>query len=77
MQSENITAELASVEQQALRLIESGKASIDALPDDLNIAIFSSGGFTHFTIDEEFGGWDKAHATHFADGALFDQIYKP
>jgi len=30
------------------------KASIDALPDDLNIAIFSSGGFTHFTIDEEF-----------------------
>jgi chromosome segregation ATPase len=31
MQSENVTAELASVEQQALRLIESGKASIDAL----------------------------------------------
>jgi len=30
------------------------KASIDALPDHLNIAIFSSGGFTHFTIDEEF-----------------------
>jgi hypothetical protein len=30
------------------------KETIDALPDDLNIAIFSSGGFTHFTIDEEF-----------------------
>jgi sulfate transport system substrate-binding protein len=30
-----------------------------------------------FTIDEEFGGWDKAQAEHFADGATFDQIYKP
>ncbi|MGD9944908.1 MAG: sulfate ABC transporter substrate-binding protein [Burkholderiaceae bacterium] len=30
-----------------------------------------------FTIDELFGGWDKAHRTHFADGALFDQIYVP
>jgi sulfate transport system substrate-binding protein len=24
-----------------------------------------------------FGGWKKAHQTHFADGALFDQIYQP
>jgi sulfate/thiosulfate transport system substrate-binding protein len=30
-----------------------------------------------FTIDEVFGGWQKAQATHFADGALFDQIYQP
>ena len=30
-----------------------------------------------FTIDDEFGGWDKAQAAHFADGATFDQIYKP
>jgi sulfate transport system substrate-binding protein len=29
------------------------------------------------TIDQAFGGWKKAQATHFADGALFDQIYKP
>jgi sulfate/thiosulfate transport system substrate-binding protein len=29
------------------------------------------------TIDEMFGGWKKAHATHFADGRLFDQIYQP
>jgi sulfate transport system substrate-binding protein len=28
-----------------------------------------------FTIDEVFGGWNKAHATHFADGGVFDQIY--
>ncbi|HTB71932.1 MAG TPA: sulfate ABC transporter substrate-binding protein [Polyangiaceae bacterium] len=32
---------------------------------------------TLFTIEDEFGGWDKAQATHFADGATFDQIYKP
>jgi len=29
------------------------------------------------TVDEVFGVWKKAHATHFADGALFDQIYQP
>jgi sulfate transport system substrate-binding protein len=28
-----------------------------------------------FTIDEVFGGWRKAQATHFADGGSFDQIY--
>ena len=28
-----------------------------------------------FTIDDVFGGWDKAQATHFADGGIFDQIY--
>jgi sulfate transport system substrate-binding protein len=30
-----------------------------------------------FTIDDVFGGWTKAQATHFADGGVFDQIYKP
>ena len=30
-----------------------------------------------FTIDEMFGGWAKAQATHFADGGVFDQIYAP
>ena len=29
------------------------------------------------TIDEIFGGWTKAQATHFADGGVFDQIYVP
>jgi sulfate transport system substrate-binding protein len=28
-----------------------------------------------FTIAEVFGGWDKAHEQHFADGGVFDQIY--
>jgi sulfate/thiosulfate-binding protein len=29
-----------------------------------------------FTIDEVFGGWDKAQSTHFADGGVFDNILK-
>jgi sulfate transport system substrate-binding protein len=27
------------------------------------------------TVDEVFGGWQKAQAVHFADGGVFDQIY--
>jgi len=27
-----------------------------------------------FTIDEAFGGWESAQRTHFAEGAIFDQI---
>ncbi|CAG9180748.1 sulfate ABC transporter substrate-binding protein [Cupriavidus respiraculi] len=30
-----------------------------------------------FTIDEAFGGWQKAQVAHFADGGTFDQIYQP
>jgi len=29
------------------------------------------------TIDDVFGGWDKAQKTHFDDGGTFDQIYEP
>jgi sulfate/thiosulfate-binding protein len=29
------------------------------------------------TIDEVFGGWQKAQKVHFADGGVFDQIYAP
>jgi len=29
------------------------------------------------TIDEAFGGWQKAQKAHFADGGIFDQIYQP
>lgn len=28
-----------------------------------------------FNINDVFGGWTKAQATHFADGGIFDQIY--
>jgi sulfate transport system substrate-binding protein len=30
-----------------------------------------------FTIDEVFGGWTKAQKTHFEEGGVFDQLYKP
>jgi sulfate transport system substrate-binding protein len=29
-----------------------------------------------FTIDEVFGGWQKAQRTHFNDGGVFDQIQR-
>jgi sulfate/thiosulfate-binding protein len=29
-----------------------------------------------FTIDEVFGGWQKAQKTHFADNGVYDQIFK-
>jgi len=32
---------------------------------------------TLFTIDEMFGGWPKAQKTHFADGGVFDRIFRP
>jgi sulfate/thiosulfate-binding protein len=30
-----------------------------------------------FTIDELFGGWQKAQKRHFDDGGVFDKIYTP
>jgi sulfate transport system substrate-binding protein len=30
-----------------------------------------------FTIQEVFGGWQKAQSEHFDDGGTFDQIYQP
>lgn len=29
-----------------------------------------------FTVDDVFGGWQKAQKTHFSDGGVFDQISK-
>ncbi|RED38436.1 sulfate transport system substrate-binding protein [Rhodopseudomonas thermotolerans] len=29
-----------------------------------------------FSIDDVFGGWTKAQSEHFADGGVFDKIYK-
>ena len=29
------------------------------------------------TIDGDFGGWTRAHETHFAEGALFDRSFSP
>lgn len=47
-------------------------------PRDPEIAAKNAGTFrpvNRITIDEVFGGWTKAQATHFADGGTFDQIY--
>lgn len=30
-----------------------------------------------FTIEEAFGGWDKAQPEHFNDKGVFDQVYQP
>jgi sulfate transport system substrate-binding protein len=49
-------------------------------PRDATVAAKYSSAFagvTLFTIDEVFGGWQSAQATHFADKGLFDQIYTP
>ena len=29
------------------------------------------------TVGDTFGGWGKAQKTHFADGGVFDRIYRP
>ena len=47
-------------------------------PIDPTVAAKYAGKFPKlklFSIDDTFGGWTKAQATHFADGGVFDQIY--
>jgi len=49
-------------------------------PTDPKVAAKHAGDFTNlklFTINDVFGGWQKAQQTHFADGGVFDQIYQP
>ncbi|AKF05650.1 sulfate ABC transporter substrate-binding protein [Sandaracinus amylolyticus] len=49
-------------------------------PRDADVAARYAQSFptmTLFTVEEVFGGWERAHATHFAEGALFDRIYQP
>jgi sulfate transport system substrate-binding protein len=48
-------------------------------PRDPAVAAAFASKFPKITLDtiEDFGGWDKAQKTHFADGGVFDQIYKP
>lgn len=47
-------------------------------PRDPEIAAHYSGQFPAVklvTIDDSFGGWERAQAVHFDDGGTFDQIY--
>ena len=49
-------------------------------PRDPDVAAAHAGQFPKlqlYTVDDVFGGWQKAQATHFADGGMFDQIYTP
>jgi sulfate/thiosulfate-binding protein len=49
-------------------------------PRDAKIAAKYANNFAKvnlITIDEVFGGWDKAQKAHFADGGSFDRIYEP
>ena len=48
-------------------------------PRDPKVAAKYAGKFAKvklITIDEVFGGWQKAQKTHFADGGVFDQIFQ-
>jgi sulfate/thiosulfate-binding protein len=47
-------------------------------PRDPKVAARHAGNFSAvklFTIDDVFGGWAKAQATHFNDGGSFDRIF--
>jgi sulfate transport system substrate-binding protein len=48
-------------------------------PRDQGVAAAFAKQFPKITLStiDDFGGWDKAQKTHFADGGVFDQIYKP
>ena len=49
-------------------------------PRDAKVAARYASGFPQtklLTIDGDFGGWRKAQADHFADGASFDTIFNP
>ena len=49
-------------------------------PRNEKVAAKYAGQFTKvklITIDEVFGGWQKAQKTHFGEGGVFDQIFKP
>ena len=46
-------------------------------PIDPTVAAKYSGQYAKvslFSIDDVFGGWDKAQKEHFSDGGVFDQI---
>jgi len=49
-------------------------------PRDPGVAAKYASRFPKITlvnIDDEFGGWKKAQATHFNDGGIFDAVTKP
>jgi len=49
-------------------------ASMDLLPTELRAQFVE---LELFTIEDVFGGWNKAQPEHFDDGGVFDQLYSP
>ena len=47
----------------------------DGLAAGKGVVIAADRAAAEAAIDDTFGGWDKAQATHFNDGGKFDQIY--
>jgi sulfate/thiosulfate transport system substrate-binding protein len=47
----------------------------DAAADKEDLSRFAK--LVLVSVDDAFGGWSKAQETYFAEGALFDQLYKP
>ena len=66
---------LYSPAAQKIAAHEHYRPSDPAAADPADLALFPK--LELVTIDKDFGGWAKAPATHFADGGIFDQIYKP
>lgn len=46
-----------------------------SLADPADIARFPK--LELVSVDDAFGGWAQAHEKHFADGGVFDEIYRP
>ena len=73
--SQAYVAYLYSPEGQKLAARHYYRPLLPALADPNDVARFPN--VRTFTIDGAFGGWQKAQKEHFADGGIFDQIYKP
>ncbi|HTJ24832.1 MAG TPA: protocatechuate 3,4-dioxygenase [Candidatus Limnocylindria bacterium] len=61
---------------RCLQLGHAVKKAIDALPGDLRVAVVSSGGLSHFTVDEELDG-KVIRAMENADEAALAAVPEP
>ncbi len=74
------TREVAEAYLQFLYTLEAQKIIADNFyrpRDEATAAAAKLPAIKLFTIDAELGGWTKVQKTHFADGGIFDEIYKP
>jgi sulfate/thiosulfate-binding protein len=66
---------LYSPEGQKLAAKHYFRPSDESAADPADLARFPK--LELVNIDKDFGGWKEAQAKHFADGGIFDNIYKP